>query len=151
MKKWFTRKRIVILIVIIIGVLQFIPIDKNNSDLPLNSDLFSHVEASEEIKGLILRGCYDCHSENTNYPGYASVAPVSMWVEWHIEEGKEHLNFSNWSNYSEDKRRHLLEECVEVLEEKEMPMNVYRWVHSEADFSESEYSSLIQFFQDLQD
>ena len=150
MKKWFSIKRIVVLLVIVIGVIQFIPINKNISEAEESADFFNHVQANESIKSLIHEGCYDCHSNNTNYPGYASVAPLSMWIEWHIEEGKEHLNFSNWSNYTEDKKRHKLEECVEVLEEGEMPMNVYRWVHEKADFSKEEYQTLIHFFQNLQ-
>lgn len=147
MKKFFTTKRIVIILLVIISLIQFIPIEKNNLQGIADTDFFLHAQASIEIESLIKRACYDCHSESTNYPGYASVAPLSMWIEWHIEEGKEHLNFSNWANLSADKKRHAMEECVEMIEEEEMPLSIYTLMHSEAELSKKDRDNLIEYFK----
>jgi len=95
-----------------------------------------------QVGAIIKTSCYDCHSNNTNYPWFDKIKPVTFWVNEHIEEGKEHLNFSEWDTYSEDRKEHKLEEIIEEVEEKEMPLESYLLTHSEAKVSEDDFKIL---------
>ena len=116
-------------------------IDKN--------DFISLTEPTMEVEGILRNACYDCHSNETKFPWYAHVAPVSWWLSDHIQEGREELNFSDWGTYSEKRSDHKLEECIELVEEGEMPLNSYTWTHGNAVLSDTDKSTLIEFFKDL--
>src|SRR5690606_40199750 len=66
----------------------------------------------------------------TTYPWYANVQPVGWWLQHHINEGKEHLNFSIFGSYPAKKQAHKLEEVAEEVEEGNMPLESYTYVHS---------------------
>ena len=109
--------------------------------------------ASEEIDAdlaiMIKSACYDCHSNKSKHPWYSSIAPVSWWIYDHVEEGREHLNFSEWANYSAERKAHKAEECIEEVEEGEMPMWSYQIAHSEARLSDEELSTLMDWFSSI--
>lgn len=86
----------------------------------------------KEIQTLLQQKCYDCHSHSTKYPWYANIQPVAWWLADHVEEGKEHLNFSEFKSYNAEKAAHKLEEVVEEVAEGEMPLKSYTLIHSDA-------------------
>jgi len=91
----------------------------------------------------LTQSCFDCHSNHTVYPWYNAVAPVSYWLADHVKDGKKHLNFSDWENYAVKKKDHKLDEVIELIEEKEMPLKEYTWTHEEAQLSEEERQAVI--------
>lgn len=125
------------LIVIGLGI-QLVPVDRTNP--PIVQDF----EGPLAVKEILQRSCYDCHSNETRWPWYSYVAPVSWLLAHDVEEGREELNFSDWARYSKD--THKLEEIAEEVEEGEMPMPIFLVMHSEAKVSESELSLLKQHF-----
>ena len=125
-------------------VIQFIRPETNSSDNPNFVLAFEkETQPSDEVKMLLKSSCYDCHSNDTEYPWYSNIAPVSYWLAEHIEHGKEELNFSDWENYSAKKKDHKLEELVEEVEEGEMPLNSYTWAHKEAQLTPEQREALI--------
>lgn len=140
-------KKIGIGLVIILALMQFKQIDKINPEYNEAEDFITITQPSEEIATLIKAACYDCHSHQAKYPWYSNVAPISWMVEHHIEEGREHLNFSKWGSYDTKKANHKLEECIEEIEEGEMPMKPYVVMHSEAKMSKEQKKALMAFFQ----
>lgn len=140
-------KKILLALVAILVIMQFFGIDKTNPPVDPSQDFLQSRAVSGEMATLIRTACYDCHSNTTKYPWYTSVAPVSWWINGHITEAREHLNFSEFATYSEDDREHLMKECTEVLREKEMPMLSYMLVHWNAWISEEERESLAEFFE----
>lgn len=130
-------------------MIQFIRISKVNPEIITENDFLVSVNASPEISSLIKTSCYDCHSNETTYPWYTNIAPVSWWIKHHINEGREELNFSEWSTFKEKRKNHKLEECVEMIEENEMPMSSYTLLHKNAALSEEQKQKLILFFQSL--
>lgn len=140
-------KKIGIGLVIILALMQFKQIDKTNPEYNEVEDFITITQPSEEIATLIKAACYDCHSHQAKYPWYSNVAPISWMVEHHIEEGREHLNFSKWGSYDTKKANHKLEECIEEIEEGEMPMKPYVVMHSEAKMSKEQKKALMAFFQ----
>lgn len=147
MKKSVRRVLVALLAVLI--VMQFIQPDKTNPESPAEADFLAVHNVDGEVGGLIKRACYDCHSNNTRWPWYTSVAPFSYIIADHVEEGREHLNFSEWTSYSADKADHKLEECAEEVEHGEMPLSGYVALHSEADLSNEELEMLVDYFESL--
>ncbi|KAB2807321.1 heme-binding domain-containing protein [Phaeocystidibacter luteus] len=137
-------------LLIALVIMQFIQPDKTNPESDPSQDFITMNSIDGEIGHLLKTACYDCHSNNTTWPWYSSVAPFSYVVAHHVEEGREHLNFSVWGTYSAERANHKLEECVEEIVEGEMPMAGYVALHSEADLTEEQLEMLMAKFAELQ-
>ena len=103
-------------------------------------------ENATDLMNILHKACYDCHSYETKYPWYAGIAPVSFFLNNHIEEGREHLNFSEWNTYPIKDQQHIAEEIVEVVKEKEMPMLSYWLVHWDAKLTDAERAVITSYF-----
>ena len=144
-----SSNRIVYLVVVILIFMQFFGIERNNPPVDAREEFFSQVKADDATKTLIKTACYDCHSHETVYPFYAYLQPAGWFMADHIEEGREHLNFSTWGLYSRDKRHHKAEECVEMIEEGEMPLKSYTILHPSANLNEEDKAKLISLFKKM--
>lgn len=135
---------------VVLGLLvvaQLIPLPgRNMAATEPQNDLLSVLPANEATAQVIRSACYDCHSYESTYPWYAKVAPLSWWIQFHVNHGREHANFSTFGTLSMKKRDHLLEECVEMLRENEMPLSSYVWMHPEARLTFDQRTLLINFF-----
>ncbi len=90
----------------------------------------------------LLRACRDCHSEQTRWPWYSHLAPVSWWLRWTVDRGRERLNWSAWSDYTKAERLHLRRLVVDMIEEQRMPPPFYRSWHDEAELTRSELEAI---------
>jgi len=149
MKKHFTKKKIFIGLVIVLVVMQAFRIDKTTKPLDANNDFIALTVPNAEVTEILKSACYDCHSDQTIYPWYTNIAPVSWWIKHHINEGSHHLNFSIWGTYKDKRKHHKLEECIEMVEEGEMPLNSYTWTHKEAKLTDAQKLQLVEFFKGL--
>lgn len=131
---------------ILLLIAQMIRIDRSNPPVNASQDFIVSENVPANLAQTLKIACYDCHSYESTYPWYTSYAPVSWWIKHHINEGREHLNFSEWSTYSSKKANHKLEECVEMIEEDEMPMASYTIMHGQAKLSAQQKADLIAFF-----
>jgi hypothetical protein len=95
---------------------------------------------SPETRALAVRACYDCHSNESVWPWYSNVAPISWLVQRDVDEGRQHLNFSEWGSGREAERER---ELVEVVSEGEMPPAIYLLQHSNARLTDAEKQQLI--------
>lgn len=138
-------KKITWLLVFIFIGMQFYRPEKNLSTEDHMEVFITETNPPEEVVELLQSSCYDCHSDNTNYPWYNQVAPVSWWLADHIEEGSEHLNFSQWDSYGPKKKDHKLEEVIEMVETAEMPLNAYTWIHAEAQLTDNQRQAIIDW------
>lgn len=149
MKQKLNFKKIAFIVLVVLILIQAIRIDKTNEPVNQASDFIIATQAENEIAGILKTSCYDCHSDEATYPWYTNIAPVSWWIKHHINEGREHLNFSKWGTYSAKKADHKLEECVEMINEDEMPMGSYTIMHSEAKLSIVQKEKLVAFFNSM--
>ncbi len=124
-------------------LIQFIKPEKNNSGYEGINAFKIDTRPSIEVFSILKTHCFDCHSNQTKYPWYAEVAPISFWLEDHVVQGKKHFNMSTWDSYSIKKRDHKLEELIEEIEEGEMPLNSYTWIHG--NLSSNDKDLLIQW------
>jgi Haem-binding domain len=90
------------------------------------------------------RACRDCHSNRTEWPWYSNVAPVSWFVIDHVNHARSHLNFSEWSSYSADERRKLLDGVCSQTRDGSMPLPSYTWIHWSARLSEADVKVLCE-------
>lgn len=123
----------------IVGI-QFIPYGKDHTNLPVMSEPQWDTERTKE---LFNRACADCHSNETKYPWYSNIAPISWLVTHDIEEGREHFNVSLWGVQKENEG----EEAAKEVREGEMPMWIYTLTHPEARLSKNEKQELISGLQ----
>jgi hypothetical protein len=136
-------KIVLVILLIALVVIQFIRPDKNVSSYESVTAFEAETQPSSEVAGILKQNCYDCHSNHTTYPWYAEIAPVSCWLDEHIEHGKGHFNASAWEEYSVKKKDHKLEELIEMVEEGEMPLDSYTWVHG--DLTDAQQKLVIQW------
>ncbi len=122
-------KRFFLLLLLAFIISQFLRPNKNESSYASIEDFEKATVVPDHIKTILQNNCYDCHSSTTRYPWYMEVSPVSHWMAHHIKEGKEHFNVSEWNQYTPNQKDHKLEEFIEEIERKEMPLESYTWMH----------------------
>ena len=147
MKKKITTKNIGIFLLILLLAIQSIRIDKTTEPASPATDFIALTSANAEVANTLKIACYDCHSNQPAFPWYTNVAPVSWWIKHHIDEGSHHLNFSEWGTYKDKRKNHKLEECIELVEEEEMPMASYTWMHKEAKLTNEQRLVLVEWFK----
>jgi len=132
-------KKILIGLGLLLLLIQFIRPDKNVSN-DLKNDISTKYQVPAEVNQILQVSCNDCHSNKTKYPWYANVQPVAWWLNDHVVDGKRHLNFSEFTKMPIAIQNHKLEETIEMVEEKEMPLPSYTnfGLHSEANLSDAQ-------------
>lgn len=143
-------KKVLIALLVVFVIIQFFRIDKTNPPVNEGMDFLTIKNTPQQTADKIKAACYDCHSNESKYPWYSNVQPVAWFLKNHIDEGRKHLNFSTFATYDAKKQAHKLEECVEMIEKGEMPMESYIIAHPEAKLSEQEKTMLIDYFKKMQ-
>jgi len=143
------RKRILLILLALVIIIQFVPADLPEviSDNP--NDLFANNEVPENIENLIRTTCYDCHSNETVYPWYSYVAPVSFLISKDTREGRHHLNFSEWEKMDAIEKSEALDDIAEEVEEGEMPMKIYPIMHSDAKLSDADRNAIEEWAEEM--
>lgn len=136
--------------IIFIGIIiQLYPIDRSVKRVPKSYDLLQQEKAPEKVIELMTKACYDCHSNETNYPTYALYAPISWYIEFHIEEGRKNANFSRWKKYDADQKNSIIHYSIETLERGSMPLKSYISKHPEAHLSVNDRKLLVEWLKSL--
>lgn len=130
---------------LVLIAIQFYRPEKNISKENDTAIFIQETNPPEDVRTILKNACFDCHSNNTVYPWYNNIAPVSFWLADHIEEGKSHLNFSEWSSYPADRKDHKLEELYEETERKSMPLKEYTWTHQDAKLTDAQIEAVVQW------
>ena len=143
------RRRILLIIIIILIAIQFIRPAKNQSNDVLTSDISHVYTVPQNVSVILKKACNDCHTNNTLYPWYAHIQPVGWWLNHHIEEGKDELNFNEFGAYAVPRQYHKLEEVVEQVKEGEMPIWSYTLIHTNAKLTDEEKQTLINWAQGI--
>lgn len=118
-----------LLALVALVAIQFIRPERNTAGYESVALFEKETKLSSEVSAVLKKNCYDCHSNQTQYPWYAEVAPFSLFLAGYIEEGKKHFNVSEWQDYSIKKKEHKLEELMEMVEDGEMPLKSYSLMH----------------------
>lgn len=140
-----------ILLAALLVIQVFRPAKNLSTAAPGPADLIVMHPPSAEVKDVLMRACYDCHSDNTHYPWYAEIQPVAWWLDSHIREGKEHFNFSRFGEYDLRRQKHKLDELVGEVQDGKMPLASYKIVHGDARLTKAEVAALVAWADDVQD
>lgn len=144
-------KKIGLGLLIILALIQLIRPDMNRKEGPHPNDIANLYPVPEHVMQTMQAVCYDCHSNNTNYPWYFNIQPLAWWLDHHIEDGKKHLNFSEFGSYDLKKQAHKLEEVAELVGNGEMPLKSYTWAHTEARLNNEEREVIVNWANDLRE
>lgn len=121
-------------LVVLLVVIQLVPVGRDHPNPPVKAE---PTWTSPDVRALAVRACFDCHSNETKWPWYSNVAPVSWLVSHHVDEGRGELNFSEW-----DRPQRHAKDAAEELREGEMPMKGYVLLHAEAKLTDAEKKQL---------
>lgn len=143
MKK--TLRITLISIVAFLVIIQFVPKKLPENTLNSAQDLLAVEQVPGNIREILTRACYDCHSYQTVYPWYAYVAPVSWLVAKDIREGRKKLNLSEWGIMKKRSRIKVLSEMADEVDSEEMPMPIYLIMHQDAKLNANERQDLIKW------
>ncbi len=138
-------KKIAWILLIAFVIMQFIRPDKNETTGDHLALFLTETNPPQEVREILKSSCYDCHSNQTEYPWYNAIAPVSYWIADHIDHGKGELNFSEWDSYGPRKKDHKLEEVVETVKSGEMPLEEYTWTHGDAQLTDEQRRAVVEW------
>lgn len=141
------KKKIIVALLVVLILIQFVRVDKKNPPVELQNDFITLTNPPDEISILLKTACYDCHSNETEYPWYFNLAPVSWWAKDHINDGRKHLNYSIWGTYKPERQTHKLEEMYSEVEEREMPLSSYTIVHGDAKLTSGQITALTEWLK----
>lgn len=145
--KWF-RYFGMMLLVVLVGI-QFIPASLNQNTTVPPTDFIKANDIPENVSHILKASCYNCHSNNTEYPWYSRTQPAGWLLEKHIREGKEALNLSEFELYSVRMKGSKLRAMIGQVENGEMPLPSYTLLHPEARLSREEKNDIINYLSIL--
>ncbi len=146
-----TRKTWIIIIAAIILafiIIQFFQPAKNSAKASTDNEIIFRLQIPINVKKNIVNACYDCHSNNTRYPLYAKIAPISWLLNNDIKEAKVKMNFSEWGQYDKMKQLKLLTDICDELTAGEMPLKAYVFMHSNAKLNPDQVNEICKWTED---
>ncbi len=146
MKKFL---KIFAIVIVVFGLIQLIPIDRTNPPVNKAQNFVDVQKTPANISMVLKNACYDCHSNETKYPNYSYIAPISWSVKNHINEGRKRLNFSVWTTYSQELKVGMLKNTISTVTNRKMPIPGYMVYHEEANITEVERKLLENYFKKI--
>ena len=137
---------VVLLALLFIGA-QFARPERVNPSFAQERSIEAHVQVNREVAAILQRSCQDCHSNRTEWPWYSNVAPVSWSVADHVNHGRRHLNFSDWTRYDAEQADHLLYDICITSKRGMMPLASYTLIHRDAKLSAGDVAALCDWSQ----
>jgi hypothetical protein len=138
-------KWIVLAVVVVFIGLQFVRPARTNPVVDQSQTLHARQQVTPQVSAILDRSCQDCHSNTTRWPWYSNVAPVSWSVIDHVNEGRSHLNFSEWGRLDNRRTAKKLEEICEEVQDGGMPLRSYTYIHWSAKLSPEDVKTLCEW------
>ena len=132
------------ILVVIAILLQLVQVERTNP--PVTGE----IEAPEQVMVILRRSCYDCHSNETAWPWYSYVAPMSWLVADDVHEARRHMNFSQWADYNTKQKNHKTKFCGKLVQEGEMPLWFYLPLHPNAQLLPEDIEILVAWSKSQQ-
>jgi hypothetical protein len=134
-------RRVALAMLVVFVVLQLVPYGWRHPNPPVTQSV---TWASAEAETIARNACYDCHSNETTWPAYSYVAPMSWLVRKDVEAGRHKLNFSEW-----DRGGGKVDDAAETVQEGSMPPGQYTVLHPDARLSDTEKQTLIAALEQM--
>lgn len=130
-------------------LIQLVRPQKNTSASPAGKAFVDTFKVGKQVDAILAVSCYDCHSNNTNYPWYSEIQPMAWLMDKHVKEGKEKLNFDELPSYGPRKLNSKFTQITKQVEQGKMPLNSYLWMHGGARLSAEDKQLLVDYFNSL--
>ncbi|MFA6261254.1 MAG: heme-binding domain-containing protein [Bacteroidia bacterium] len=147
--KFFTLNRAFYSLIVLLLAIQLYRPEPNIGNAYSDQDIFHYTTVPDNVKEILTTSCFDCHSNNTHYPWYSVVQPIGLWLQHHVDEGKDELNFTEFKTYTSKRQKHKMEEIVEMVREGEMPLKSYALIHGDTRLSEAQKKVLITWAESM--
>jgi hypothetical protein len=144
-------KKIFYFLLVVFAIIQLFQPDRNNSTENLKSELTNLYKLPDSIENLLSTTCYDCHSNNTDYPFVINIQPFGWYMESKVTKGKKHLNFSEFGNYKKEEAIEKLEDIDLAMQNNRMPLQAYRWYNSESNLTEEQRATISAWAKQLKE
>jgi hypothetical protein len=135
-------KWIAIAVALVFVGIQFVRPQMTNAAVDESRTVGARLRVTPEVNAILARSCNDCHTQQTRFPWYSRVAPISWMLDDHIREGREHLDFSNWAAYDAEEQDLLLQNVCRLSRRGAMPLPSYLYIHRDAKLSEADAKTL---------
>jgi hypothetical protein len=142
-------KKILVALLVVFVVIQFIRPTKNESTADEPQAITKLYTVPDDVNMILIKACYDCHSNHTRYPWYFNIQPAAWWMADHIKDAKEELNFSEFGSLDLLKQAKKLRSAVKEVNDHGMPLNSYLWIHKDAILTEQESMALTTWATEL--
>jgi hypothetical protein len=149
-KNAISKSKLIFLVLLaVLLLIQLVRPQKNISLTPAGKTFVDTFQVSEQVNAILAVSCYDCHSNNTNYPWYSEIQPMAWVMDEHIKDGKEKLNFDELPPNGSRKLNSRFTQIVKQVEQDKMPLNSYLWMHGNARLSAEDKQLLVDYFNSL--
>jgi hypothetical protein len=138
-------KWIIVAAVAAFAALQFTTPPHTNP--PVKNDFLTLMNPPPNIAAMFRSACYDCHSDETRWPWYSSVAPMSWKIAQDVDEGREQLNLSEWPSDNPKRAWKKMENMSDEIDQKSMPLKKYTLIHKDARLSDDQRNELTQWLE----
>jgi heme-binding protein len=139
-------KKVVKIVIIVLAaafvIAQFFRPDRTLVPENPADTLEASTQVPQNVEAILTRSCVDCHSNRTTFPWYSNVSPVSWFLANHINEGRQELNISTWNTTDTKRRVRKLDKMCEEVQNGEMPLPSYLWIHWDAKLSPNDVNAL---------
>ena len=149
--------KIIIKKILFIGLLIFLlmqlyqPARNESFEQDITANFTKVYKVPKNVEAILRTSCYDCHSNNTNYPWYSNIQPARFLMESHIKKGKENLNFNEWGNYSSRKQNNKLDRIAKQIKYNEMPLASYTLIHKNAILTPTQKREVLDWINKIED
>ncbi|MBP6755994.1 MAG: heme-binding domain-containing protein [Bacteroidia bacterium] len=141
-------KKIAIAFFLVFIAIQFYQPKQNvSSSFDIGKNFANNYKVPPTVLNSLQKACYDCHSNNTQYLWYDYIQPARWFVESHIKNGKEELNFNEFASYSNRKQRSKLEAISREIKSGNMPLSSYKQLHEDAILNETQKQEIISWIE----
>jgi|SRR3954447_10449856 hypothetical protein len=142
-------RKVGLVVVVLLVLAQFVRPEKTNP--PSNPSASLMTKAPREVAQIFDRACRDCHSNDTRWPLYSQVAPMSWLVTYDVREGRDHFNYSEWTSVDPDDQDKLLGGVCTLAKKGRMPLWQYLLIHRGAKLSAAEVTTLCTWSEKMRD
>ena len=138
-------KRIGLGLICLLAAAQLVRPERANPPVESGKALDQVAPSSAPIQSTLHRACYDCHSQETRWPWYSQVAPVSWMLAKHVKDGRRHLNFSDWVRMTTGRRKKVVGEICDEVKDGGMPLSSYLWIHGDARLTPADVNAICEW------
>ncbi|MEO6836817.1 MAG: heme-binding domain-containing protein [Ginsengibacter sp.] len=142
-------KKILIVLLIILIIIQFIRPQKNIHEGPEPADISTLYPIPADVDSILTIACKDCHSNNTRYPWYNNFQPSAWYLADHVKDGKRSFNLNEFATYPVARQYDKIQEIKKQIDKGDMPISSYTLIHRDAILSDAEKKTIINWSENI--